>query len=333
VNAAGRTILLHGVNRSGTEYACIQGWGIFDGPADAASVQAIASWGVNVVRIPLNEDCWLNINGVRSAYAGASYINAITTYVNLVHQHGMYAELSLIWGAPGTYQATYQPGAPDEDHSPAFWSSLARTFKNDPSVILAPWGETIVDWSCFQNGGVCEATYGSNNTPYNTAGMQQAVTVMRQAGYNGVIAIPCVDYANDCTDASPEFGGAYGGGSWLTHEPNDARRQLIAEAHIYGKNTCDTTTCFNDTIAPIAQQVPVIFGETGETYDGSDCNGSSTFTSTFMTWADAHGIGYEAWTWDTWGSCSLSLITDYNGAPYGTYGAYVRQHLLAMAGG
>ncbi len=113
-------------------------------PSDAASVQALASWKVNIVRLPLNEDCWLGINGVPSAYAGANYRNAIVSYVILMHQYGIYAELSLIWGAPGTYQATSQPGSPDEDHSPAFWSSLASTFKNDPKVILAPWGETIV---------------------------------------------------------------------------------------------------------------------------------------------------------------------------------------------
>src|SRR2546422_3166294 len=50
---------LRGVNRSGTEYACAQGWGMFDGPSDSASVQAIASWKANVVRVPLNETCWL----------------------------------------------------------------------------------------------------------------------------------------------------------------------------------------------------------------------------------------------------------------------------------
>jgi hypothetical protein len=58
VDGAGHTVRFHGVNRSGTEYACIQGWGIFDGPDDAASVGAIAAWHVNIVRIPINEDCW-----------------------------------------------------------------------------------------------------------------------------------------------------------------------------------------------------------------------------------------------------------------------------------
>src|SRR2546425_8660692 len=62
VDSAGRAVRLRGVNRSGTEYACAQGWGIFDGPSDSASVQAIRSWGANVVRVPLNETCWLSIN-------------------------------------------------------------------------------------------------------------------------------------------------------------------------------------------------------------------------------------------------------------------------------
>ncbi len=46
VDGTGNAIHLQGVNRSGTEYACIQGWGIFDGPSDSSSVQAIASWNV-----------------------------------------------------------------------------------------------------------------------------------------------------------------------------------------------------------------------------------------------------------------------------------------------
>ena len=73
----GNHVILRGVNRSGPEYACIQGFGIFDGPSNAASVRAIASWHVNFVRILLNEDCWLGINGVKSAYRGQNYRGAI----------------------------------------------------------------------------------------------------------------------------------------------------------------------------------------------------------------------------------------------------------------
>src|SRR4029077_6415943 len=59
VDGSGAPLRLIGVNRSGTEYACAQGWGIFDGPSGPPSVRAIAAWHVNADRVPLNEACWL----------------------------------------------------------------------------------------------------------------------------------------------------------------------------------------------------------------------------------------------------------------------------------
>ena len=328
VDASGARIQLRGVNRSGTEYACIQGFGIFDGPSDAASVAAIASWHVNIVRIPLNEDCWLGINGINPAYSGMNYRNAIVAYVNLLHQHGMYAELSLIWAAPGSFQATRQPAAPDQSHSPAMWSSLASTFKQDRNVILAPWGEPTVGWTCFMRTGCNDqATFGPQQAPYQTASMQQAVDRMRAAGYKGVIAIPCIRYANACGRA-PD-GTLYRGSTWLRSRPKDPARQLVAEAHVYGKNACATAACFNSSMGPITKVVPLIFGETGETYDASDCGSSRV--STFLKWADGHGVGYEAWTWDAWGNCG-ALIKNYGGAPFSSYGEFVRTHYAARAG-
>src|ERR1700736_226391 len=49
IDGSGQVVALHGVNRPSTVYACIQGWGIFDGPSDDASVLAIASWKTNAV--------------------------------------------------------------------------------------------------------------------------------------------------------------------------------------------------------------------------------------------------------------------------------------------
>jgi endoglucanase len=314
LDAKGKVVHLHGVNRSGAEYTCIQNHGIFDGPNGAASVRAMATWHVNIVRLMLNEDCWLAINGANPKYSGDIYQKAIVAYVKLLHRYGMYAELSLAWAAPGTYPATYQSGAPDEDHSPAFWSSIAATFKDDSRVILAPWGETVADAHCFLAGGKCGATFGPDNAAYETAGMQQAVTLMRAAGYRGVISIPGIDYANDMTH-------------WLSHMPKDPLHQLIAEAHVYGKQICASTACLDKTYAPVARKVPLIFGETGETYDDSDCG--SDKIALLLDWADAHGVGYETWAWDTWNTCG-SLISSYSGTPRAAYGTYVRQHYLSL---
>jgi hypothetical protein len=311
LDAHGRQVLLQGVNRSGTEYACVQGWGIFDGPNTAASVRAIAGWHVNIVRVLINEDCWLGINGIKPQYAAADYRKAIVDYVQLVHRYGMSAEVSLIWAAPGSSPATYQPAAPDEDHAPAAWASMASTFKNDPDVILAPWGETTVNANCFLKGG-CDATYTPANRRYRVAGMQQAVTVMRKSGYNGIIAIPGISYANDLSQ-------------WLSHMPRDPLHQLIAEAHVYGKQTCDAVGCFQSTYAPVARRVPLVFAEVGESFDNSDCGTGAI--STIVDWADAHRVGYEAWTWDTWGNCGV-LIRNYAGKPFSAYGEWIRSHYL-----
>jgi endoglucanase len=325
LDGGGNVLHLHGVNRSGTEYACIQGWGIFDGPSNNASVAAIRRWNANIVRIPLNEDCWLGINGVPGAYAGRNYRNAIVHYVHLVEHHGMRAELSLMWAAPGTAKATYQPNAPDKDHSPAMWAGMAQTFKNDPNVILAPWGETTVPAECFLKGCNDQAAFASNQDGlrscrsgcwfYKAAGMQEAVNVLRQNGYHGIISIPGIDFANNMT-------------TWLTHIPRDPQHQLVAEMHLYGKNTCDTTSCLNQTVLPILRAGhPVILGETGETYNDSDAGAS--YISTFLAWADQHGVGYEPWTWDTWGTYG-ALISDYSGTPHGNYGNFVKSHFRTL---
>ena len=62
--------VIHGVNLDGTESACkglpwndYQGK-TFDGPTDSGSVTALQSWHINMVRVPINEDCWLGINGL-----------------------------------------------------------------------------------------------------------------------------------------------------------------------------------------------------------------------------------------------------------------------------
>jgi hypothetical protein len=311
LDSHGRQVLFQGVNRSGTEYACAQGWGLFDGPNTASSVQAIASWHVNIVRVLVNEDCWLGINGIKPQYAGANYRQAILDYVGLLHRYGMYAEISLYAAAPGSYRASSNPAAPDEDHSPAFWAGLAATFKSDPNVILAPWSETTVNANCFLRGG-CQALYTPAHKRYRVAGMQQAVTVMRRAGYRGIIAIPGIGYANDLSQ-------------WLSHMPRDPRHQLIAEAHVYGGQTCGTVRCFQATYAPVARRVPLIFGETGESFETSDCG--TSHVSTIVRWADAHRIGYEAWAWDTWGNCGI-LIRNYAGRPFSAYGAWIRSHYL-----
>src|SRR6185437_11796233 len=49
-SATGQQVVLHGVDRSGGEYACVNGTGVWDGPMDQTAVSAIKAWNVNAVR-------------------------------------------------------------------------------------------------------------------------------------------------------------------------------------------------------------------------------------------------------------------------------------------
>jgi len=315
-------VILRGVNRSGTEYACIKGWDFFDGPSDMASVQAIAAWGANAVRIPLNEDCWLNINGAPPAYSGAAYQNAIASYVATVQQAGLVPILDLHWAAGGGTRATGLQPMPNRDHSITFWQQVAAAYKGNSGVVFDLFNEpypdgnhdTAVAWDCWKNGTTAENAYacpGSGQT-YQAAGTQEIVTAIRATGSTNPILLGGVQYANALS-------------KWLAYEPQDPTGNLLASWHVYNFNICNSSGCYDATAAPVASTVPLVADEIGE----NDCN--TGMLNTLMGWLDGHNAGYLAWTWDTWGTtCStLSLITDHSGNPT-VYGQAYKDHLSSV---
>ena len=158
VNASGETIRLLGVDRSGAEYMCLGGSGVFDGPVDGKAVKAMAAWRIDAVRVPLNEDCWLGINGVSAQVGGAAYRKAIRRYVQTLESHGLVAILDLHWAAPGAQLASSQWPMADADHAPAFWASVAKTFKANHGVIFDLFNEPYISsWPCWLEG--CTTSY------------------------------------------------------------------------------------------------------------------------------------------------------------------------------
>jgi uncharacterized delta-60 repeat protein len=316
VDPSGNPLLLHGVNRSGTEYMCAQGRGIFDGPTDAAAVAAIASWSVNAVRIPLNEDCWLGINGVDARYAGANYQQAIAAFVQTLENRGIVPILELHWSAPGSALALGQSPMPDQDHSIDFWRSVAQTFKSDGQVVFDLFNEPYPDnnsrsdaaWSCWRDGGTC------SGVSFQAAGMQELVNTVRATGARNLILLGGPQYANALD-------------KWLAYVPSDAAGNLAASWHVYPYNPCNTTSCWDTQAAPLRAQVPILATEIGSQATPAGCN--RDFPDTAMMWLDGHASGYLGWTWDAWGNCD-SLITDYAGTPSSRYGRAFHDHLLGI---
>jgi hypothetical protein len=342
VDGIGAPIQLRGVNRSGTEYACVQYGGPFDGPSDQASVTAIKSWNVNAVRVPMNESCWLGISGAPCcALTQAAYQQAIINYVNLLNTNGIYVILELHWANYGTNIANYQAPMPNRDHSPAFWTSVATTFKDNHAVLFDLYNEPFgsCSWKEWRDG--CIVTQGSPGSTwsYQSAGMQELVTAVRNTGATQPIMVGGLGYANMVAipGTGPGQGPCCG---WMAYKPVDPLNSIVLSVHTYNFNwpcpgTVGTTgaaavTCYSsgdNNLSTIAAVHPVVFGEIGES------TGTAAFITPLMNWMDTNGFSYLAWTWDTWGcGAGAVLISNYNGTPCQTFGSGFQAHLAAVAG-
>lgn len=306
VNGQGRTIRLIGVNRSTFEYACSSGYGLFEGPVGNKAIAAMKSWNINVVRIPLNEACWLGLPTVKPRYRGRPYRNAVIGFVRRLHAAGLYTILDLHWNAPGSEPADSQQFMPDEDHSPAFWTSVASTFASDRAMLFDAYNEPrTLSWRCWRNG--CKTPDG-----WRAAGMQELVNAIRATGAKQPIMLG-------------GLGGAIALYGWLGARPKDPAHALVASFHSYNFTGCSSEQCWNASVLPVARRVPVVTGEMTEDDCGHD------YIDTYMAWADAHGISYLGWTWNPWNCAGAhGMILDWAGTP-NSVGIGLRDHLATLA--
>lgn len=291
-DADGNPVVLRGVNRSGSEYACIEDRGLFDGPSDEASVRAIAAFNVNAVRVPLNESCWLAINGAPARFSGARYQQAIVDYVALLHKYGLVPILDLHWAAPADLPAGRLLPMPNQDHSLDFWREVATTFKDDTGVVFEPYNEPFPDsnrdtpagWACWRDGCTVPASRGQSWPEYTAVGMQQIVDVIREVGAEHLILLGGLQYSNALS-------------RWLEHMPLDPLENLGAAWHVYNFNACRNATCWDNAPSAVAEVVPVVATEIGE----DTCAGN--FINPLMEFLDTKGSGYLAWSWNAYGAC------------------------------
>jgi len=342
VDQDGAPVRLLGFNNSGAEYACIEGWGIFDGlnsnntRMPAQVVSRMASWkGANTVRIPLNEQCWLGL-GVQPAYGGPAYQDAIHDYVRLLRDHGFIVVLDLHRSAPGQAQSLEQEQMPDRDHSLTFWSQVASAYKDDPGVVFdlfnEPWPYGEVDspraWQCWRDGG-CELTSQNGGQSYIAAGMNELIATIRTTGARNVLAVGGIHWAEMLN-------------RWLDYRPSDPLDDLIASFHNYAYNRfCKDAECYDSVLAQVAATVPLYAGEVGPDIvdvtpgqEPSECPsrsvGHTGFSERILDWLDAHDASYTPWSWNGWGDC-YSLITSYRGTPTPIWGREVMERLARNA--
>jgi endoglucanase len=324
-DTTGAQVRLLGINRSGSEYMCsppTQGGTTFDGSTGPSSINAMLSWNINTVRLPVNEHCWLGING--SLVSAEQYRSDFQDYVLRLHQKNLYVVLDLHWSAPGGTTIMGGSGGNQlvtmafADHAIDFWTSVATTFKDDPMMIFDLFNEPILNandrfgntpvadpWGCWLNG--CNVAKGA------VAGMQQMLNAVRATGATQLVVAGGIEWSHNLDQ-------------WLQHKPNDPTGNLMAAFHVYQSplSDCFDTNCWGGALATVASNVPVLTGEMGE----QDCQHG--FIDGYMNWADARQISYLGWAWNAQ-NCNTfpSLITNVDGTPT-LFGQGLKDHLATM---
>ena len=139
--ATGQALMPRGVSWPSFEYACFYGYGYSNdasptavGPT-AVGAALIASWHVNTVRVPLNQDCWLgdDLQPMFGTFAG--YRAAVQDWVAKLHAAGLAVILDLHWSGPDGVPAEGQRAMAD-DRSDDFWTSVAATLNGRPRKTL-----------------------------------------------------------------------------------------------------------------------------------------------------------------------------------------------------
>lgn len=345
VNGAGQAVQLRGINRAVFESRCSSAPGGYaDGPVDQASVTAMLGWRMNVVRVALNEDCWLGINGMPYGGTVAGYRQAVRNYVDLLRRNGLYVVLEVHLTAPGTIPSRRIDYMPDNDHMPALWRNVAATFKADHGVMFDPINEVAMaswnnphpspagQWECWLRGCTLDSVYGGR---FVAAGLQSLVGAIRSRGATQPIILGGLSYNSDLSQL-------------LSHLPNDPQRQLIASTHVYDfAQGSGIDAAFTGQLAPIATQIPVILGELGERFCDS---GTAAYTSHVLSLVDAQAaqgnlMGVLGWTWNArtatstgwrcptaeFGDGGPLMIRNYAGTPT-VMGGVMRTWFISKAG-
>jgi aryl-phospho-beta-D-glucosidase BglC (GH1 family) len=352
VDGNGNTVQLRGADASGLEFVAIQGWSPSDPwGGQAPNWQAMKSWKLNAVRIPLNEASWLGLTTYdwptgsqtagtpRQADPGNNYKQTVTNAVNAAVAAGLYVILDLHISSPDALvpgisgkvptSATVQNVMADADHSVAFWTSVAGTFKSNPAVIFDLFNEPHIDsflnvigfrdataWIALRDGGTATQfiTNGATvNQNFQTVGMQALLNAVRATGATNVVMTAGISWAQDTSQ-------------WTTYAPSDPLHQLAASWHAYPQGfsgTAATVPGFgtdNYTWAStiLAAGYPVIAGETGD-HSAAGTVGAP-FMANLLPWLDQTGISVTGWTWDAWGAVDDDLIKDSSGTPSDGYG-------------
>ncbi len=316
LDSTSKPVYLHGVDWPSLDWSCTGQWADAsqNGVNPAEFQQMATQWGVNAVRIPVNEGYWLSNSG----YYCPSYRTTVASVIAQVESYGMIPIIDLHTAMGGNINATSSPSNPEcapDSGSSTFWSQVASQYSSDPNVMFELYNEPHgIPWQTWRNGG--PITCSSSNQSYQTVGMQQLLDVIRHTGATNIAMVDGVDWASNLTQV-PRF--ALSG------------TNVAYVEHLYVNESSPTTsTSWQNNLGATPGLFPVVATEFGML--GCQTSYPTSEQQAIISYLTSHGIGYTAWGWWVGGCGFPSLIQSESGSCY-EGGCPVQQENLALSAG
>jgi hypothetical protein len=302
----GRTVILRGINMPrfiDTPYGdwlLPDGgviWSTWDANAAIANLDAMKSWGVNVVRTLSTVEWWATNAG--------NHRQIIKEWITLAAQRGIYVVYGF-WRVTGSGQAAdlpYPPYCEDNNYIRSesdfveLWHGIANELKIYPNVMFELWNEPNGD-------STAEASW------FNV--VQQTVNAIRSTRSTNIIVVHwgyCL-WVNMEGQGAP---GTYAGLDWVQQHPlNDSAGNILYSTHIYRDNLQkdyptlnaysyeDLKACFHITKVDYVINTltkPLWIGEVGPNQWQTDLENEYSFYNNTLRIMNEWYVGYCAWWW------------------------------------
>ena len=290
-------------------------WNSFDTIVMGDNLDAMRSWGANIVRTPITIEWW-----TKNTY---NFRSNIATWIVMAARRGMYVEI-VPWRVSNATSFPELPYPPYNNGDPdtaiigsvsawvTFWADMANTLKAYPSVLFE-----------LQNEPHGNAT--AKTSYFNAA--QQVITAIRNTGSTNPIVFQW-DYG-----VGADIGNAWTNDmSWVTDNPlTDTTGNLIYSTHIYRNSFVDSRTPFHQLytfdemtdalnvtgVLSVAAQHPVYVGEIGCSLWSSDQSNEQAWYNNTLSIFNQYAVSFSAWWWwsigNQWGLyySGAQLVPDY----------------------
>ncbi|MCB0641498.1 MAG: cellulase family glycosylhydrolase [Phaeodactylibacter sp.] len=294
IDPSGETVIFRGLSISDPDKI------VKDGHWSKAHFEAIKSWGVNLVRIPVHPVS-IHQRGIKP------YVAILDQAVDWCTELGMY--LIIDWHSIGNLQMEmfqHEMYQTTKSETFEFWKRIARHYRGVPTVAF---------YELYNEPTVFNGTLGACSWAEWKALMEQMIDIVYAYDTKVIPLVAGFDWAYDLREV--EFAPiARPGVAYVTH-PYPGKCEPPREPH------------WEAHFGFLADRIPIVATELGYYFEGEEhLIDDGTYREAIMEFFDQKGISWCAWVFDP--NWHPQMIRNYEYEPT-HQGAFFREHILARS--